>query len=144
MATFYGWGSTASRLQPLRGGSLLFTVQFPEILGTHFIDLGRMKGWADLGLQFFDWPNIVAHLPTRLMYIAYGLVILIHRNIQFTTQTWQERKRQARGHHSPSSIHGEWLAIDDQKNNILASLCFASYLSSSKLAAKARKKHCVY
>ena len=25
MAPFYGWGSTASRLQPLRGGSLLFT-----------------------------------------------------------------------------------------------------------------------
>ena len=22
---FYGWGSTASRLEPLRGGSLLFT-----------------------------------------------------------------------------------------------------------------------
>ena len=34
MAPFYGWGSTASRLQPLRGGSLLFTIQFPEISGT--------------------------------------------------------------------------------------------------------------
>ena len=44
MAPFHGWGSTASRLQPLRGGSLLFTIQFPEIPGTHFIDLGRMKG----------------------------------------------------------------------------------------------------
>ena len=44
IAPFYGWGSTASRLQPLRGGSLLFTIQFPEIPGTHFIDLGRMKG----------------------------------------------------------------------------------------------------
>ena len=43
MAPFYGWGSTASRLQPLQGGSLLFTTQFPEIPGTHFIDLGRMK-----------------------------------------------------------------------------------------------------
>ena len=31
MAPFYGWGSTASRLQLLRGGSLLFTIQFPEI-----------------------------------------------------------------------------------------------------------------
>ena len=29
---FYGWGSTASRLQPLRGGILLFTIQFPETL----------------------------------------------------------------------------------------------------------------
>ena len=36
MAPFYGWGSTASRLQPLRGGSLLFTIQFSEIPGTHF------------------------------------------------------------------------------------------------------------
>ena len=44
MALFYGWGSTASRLQPLRGGSLLFTIQSPEIPGTQFIDLGRMKG----------------------------------------------------------------------------------------------------
>ena len=44
MAPFYGWGSTASRLEPLQGSSLLFTTKFPEIPGTHFIDLGRMKG----------------------------------------------------------------------------------------------------
>ena len=44
MAPFYGWGSTASRLQPLRGGNLLFTIQLPELSGTQFIDLGRMKG----------------------------------------------------------------------------------------------------
>ena len=44
MAPFYGRGLTASRLQPLRGGSLRFTIQFPELSGTHFIDLGRMKG----------------------------------------------------------------------------------------------------
>ena len=44
MAPFYGWGSTASRLEPLGGESLLFTTKSPEISGTHFIDLGRMKG----------------------------------------------------------------------------------------------------
>ena len=44
MASFYGRGSTASRLEPLRGDSLLFTTKFPEIPGTHFTDLGRMKG----------------------------------------------------------------------------------------------------
>ena len=33
MAPFDGWASTASRLQPLREGSLLFTIQFPEIPG---------------------------------------------------------------------------------------------------------------
>ena len=44
MAPFYGWGSTASRLEPFRRGSLLLTTKFPEIPGTHFIDLGGMKG----------------------------------------------------------------------------------------------------
>ena len=43
MAPFYGWGSTASRLEQLRG-SLLFTTKSSEIPGTHFINLGRMKG----------------------------------------------------------------------------------------------------
>ena len=43
MAPFYEWGSTASRVKPLRGGRLLITIKFPEISGTHFINLGRMK-----------------------------------------------------------------------------------------------------
>ena len=30
--------------EPLRGGSLPFTTKLPEILGTHLIDLRRMKG----------------------------------------------------------------------------------------------------
>ena len=42
MAPFYGWGSTASRIEPLQGGSLLFSTKFPET-STHFIDLRRMK-----------------------------------------------------------------------------------------------------
>ena len=48
MAPFCGWGSTASRLQPLRGGSLLFTIQFPEIPGTHFIDPRKDERLNDL------------------------------------------------------------------------------------------------
>ena len=35
MAPFYEWGSTASRLESLREGSLLFTTKFSEIPGTH-------------------------------------------------------------------------------------------------------------
>ena len=31
MAPFYGWSSTASKLDPNREGSLLFTIKFPEI-----------------------------------------------------------------------------------------------------------------
>ena len=39
--------------EPLRESSLLFTFKFPEIPGTHFIDLRKMKGWVDLGA--FQW-----------------------------------------------------------------------------------------
>ena len=42
MYPFYRWGSTASRLEPLQGGSLLFTNKLPEIPRTYFIDLRRM------------------------------------------------------------------------------------------------------
>ena len=42
MAPFYGKGSTALRLEPLRGGSLLFTTKSPEIPGTH---LSTSEGW---------------------------------------------------------------------------------------------------
>ena len=37
MAPFYGRGSTASRLEPLRGGSLLFTIKSPEIPGIYLL-----------------------------------------------------------------------------------------------------------
>ena len=41
------------------GGSLLFTTKFPEIPGTHFIDLRKMKGRVDLAatqwLESFDF-----------------------------------------------------------------------------------------
>ena len=43
MAPIYEWGSTASRLEPLRGSGLLFTTKFSEIPGTYFNNLGRMK-----------------------------------------------------------------------------------------------------
>ena len=39
MAPFYGWGSTALMLDPLRGGSLLFITKLPEIPGTHFYSI---------------------------------------------------------------------------------------------------------
>ena len=43
MGPFYRWGSSASRLEPLQAGSLLFTTKFPEIPATNFIELRRMK-----------------------------------------------------------------------------------------------------
>ena len=41
--------------EPLRGDSLLFTTKFPGIPVTHFMDLGRMKGWVD--------PVVLISLP---------------------------------------------------------------------------------
>ena len=55
MAPFCGWVSTVSRLEPLRRGILLFTTKFPEIPGTHIIDLGKMKGWVDLRVTQWFW-----------------------------------------------------------------------------------------
>ena len=46
MAPFYGWGSAASRLEPLRGDNLLFTTKFPEIPGTQLWVLTE-------GIQFY-------------------------------------------------------------------------------------------
>ena len=37
-------------IEPLRGGSLLFTIKFPGGPGTQLIGLGRMKGQVDLGV----------------------------------------------------------------------------------------------
>ena len=56
MAPFYGYGSAASRLEPIRGGSLLYNTKFPEIPGTHFINLRRMKGLVDLRATQ-DWES---------------------------------------------------------------------------------------
>ena len=49
MVPFYGWGSTASRLKLIRGGSLLFIIKSLETLGTHFINFGRTKGLVKPG-----------------------------------------------------------------------------------------------
>ena len=38
-------------------------------------------------MQFFDWPSIAVPSAAGLVYIAYGLVILVDRNIQVTTIT---------------------------------------------------------
>ena len=57
MAPFYGWGSTASRLEPIRGASLPFTTKSPETPGTHFINNRRMKGWVNLGATQWFWTR---------------------------------------------------------------------------------------
>ena len=48
MDPFYGCSSTASRLEPLRGGSLLFTTKFPDdrVLLCQFIKRPKYYGRA--------------------------------------------------------------------------------------------------
>ena len=80
MAPFYGWGSTASRLEPLQGGSLLFTTKFPEISGTHFTDLGRMKGWVDPGATQWFWtrdPWIGNPAPWPLDHCSINVIRIV-------------------------------------------------------------------
>ena len=44
MVSFHRCGSIALWLaEPLQEGGLVFPIKFPEIPGTHFINLGRMK-----------------------------------------------------------------------------------------------------
>ena len=49
MAPFYGWGSTDSRLEALRGGSFLFKTSFKRLA---------------IFVSFF--PNFDPHVPTYL------------------------------------------------------------------------------
>ena len=46
---FLWMGFNCLKTRATCGGSLLFTTKFPKIPGTHFVDLGRMKGCVDLG-----------------------------------------------------------------------------------------------
>ena len=64
MAPFY-----ASRLEPLWGGSLLFTGKFPEITGTHFINFRRMKGRVNLGNTQWFWTRDLEALGHRFIML---------------------------------------------------------------------------
>ena len=67
--------------EPLWGGSLLFTTKFPEIPGTHLINLGRVKGWVDLGATqwFWTWTSGlgIQHVPEELVNFWGHVVKLI-------------------------------------------------------------------
>ena len=43
--------------EPLLWCSLLFTTKFTESPGTHLMDLGRMKGWINLGTTQWFWTG---------------------------------------------------------------------------------------
>ena len=71
MAPFNGWGSNASRLEPIRGGNLLITTKFPKIPGNHFIYLRRLsQPWShpvvlNMGPQ--DWESSALNTRPSLL-----------------------------------------------------------------------------
>ena len=80
MVSFYGWGSTASKLKALQGGSFLFTTKSPHLPGTHFINFGRMKGWLNLAVtQWFlnmgplDWKSSTFKAVVKIQTIQAKL-----------------------------------------------------------------------
>ena len=73
MAPFYGWGSTASRLEPLRRGSLLFTtIVNTSIVNTSIvnqlnagkIDSNQIQGGSFDG-QYF-WFKVPTHMSNLI------------------------------------------------------------------------------
>ena len=73
-APFYGWGSTASMLEPLRGGSLLSTTKFPQI---PWRDDRLSQPWSHpvvLNTGLLDWES--STLTTRSLLHFFLLLIL--------------------------------------------------------------------
>ena len=86
----------------------------------------------------FLFESFVLLLSCRLYYFSFH----DYPPFFYTVQPISGLVRKS-GHHSFSSILGNWLAIDDKKNNISASLCLTSYLAANWLQ-KLKAKYCVY
>ena len=94
MVPFYGWGLTASRLEPLQGGSLLFTtnsLKFMVLISSTsegWMDESTLEppsgfehGTSELGIQCFNQPlghysnglvaNYIHHVPYLRNFMAY-------------------------------------------------------------------------
>ena len=78
----------------------------------------------------YEKDRIKDHWRVNVMINIYNVIIYIYIYIYIYISG------------SPPSIQGEWLAIDDLKNNILASLCLASYVAANWLK-KLETKYCV-
>ena len=77
MASFYRWGF----IDGVQGGSLLFSSKFPEIAGTQFTGLGRMKSSFPLVFNMgpLDWESKA--LTTRLLKLQKKLPKWLQKNV---------------------------------------------------------------
>ena len=74
MALFHGWGSTASRLEPLRGGSFLFTIKFQEIPGTLIISYNCF--WV---FTLFNWWGL--HSFLQFLHVIFEHILMLQFSI---------------------------------------------------------------
>ena len=91
MAPFYGWGSTVSRLEPLRGGSLLLPLSPQKFL---ILTLSTSEGWKTestleppvvLNTGPLDWES--STLTTRPLSLIKAEMKLVLRKT-----LWQWKK----------------------------------------------------
>ena len=91
MAPFYGWGSTVSRLEPLRGGSLLLPMSPQKFL---ILTLSTSEGWKTestleppvvLNTGPLDWES--STLTTRPLSLIKAEMKLVLRKT-----LWQWKK----------------------------------------------------
>ena len=95
MVPFYGWCSTDSRLEPLQGGTLLLITKFPEISGTHFIDIGKIKAvsrpWSRpvvLNSGSLDWEFSTLTTRPLLHYSFEGLLLKVIQGELFAMKSF--------------------------------------------------------
>ena len=96
MVPFHGWGLTASRLEPLRWGSLLSTTKFPEIPGTHLSQTWNHPLVLNTGPLDWESSTLTTRplLPVRLFNnyasnnpFSWNWDILIVEHTEFITFT---------------------------------------------------------